>query len=139
MKHTRKQLGDEIELSVRCTDSNGTATAPTAAPVLTVYDSAGTLVLTRSLPPQAKGKTTGRFLLNLFLGSSFAAGSYFANYDYAISGTDYALEESFDIVAGGNSAGQYIALHFVEQGDQKDWLIGQTESGSLPLNRGLRV
>lgn len=134
----RKLLGSEIRLGVQCRDGNRTPNAPTAAPTYRVYTEAGTNVVNGSLPPTERYTTTGLFEYMLPLNTSFSTGRHYVRYAYAISGTNYVDFDAFEVVAGGNTAGTFTSLFFLDKPDS-DWVVGITDQGTVSLNRGPRI
>ena len=133
-------LGDEIMLGCSCDPGNGVPTAPDSAPTMRIYDSTGTLVVGKTIPPLDKFSSTGLFSYMQPLNSSFATGRYVVRYSYVISGTTYTPEfDVFEIVAGGNAAGQGISMFYLDRPDQNDFILAQTDSGSLTISRGPRI
>lgn len=140
MYRGRKILGDEIYLGVQCVNASGTPTAPDAAPTMHICTSAGVKVLSKQIPPQDKFSATGWFGYMQPLNSSFATGRYFVRYSWAISSTTYTTQpDTFEIVAGGSSYGQYVSMFYLDRPDGNDFFLGQTDQGSVTVNRGPRV
>jgi len=135
----RKVLGDEIPLGVQCTSTSGVPSAPTAAPVMTIYSDAGTKIVQKSLPPSDKYGATGLFGVNQPLNSSFATGRYWVLYTYAVSGNNRNALDSFEVVGGGSTSGQRIAMAWMDRPDGNDWLISQTNQGSIQMDRGIHL
>lgn len=134
----RKILGDEIRLGVQCRNASRTPSAPTAAPQMRIYAEAGTLVLSKAIPPTEKSVVTGLFEYMQPLNSSFSAGRYYARYTWSVSGTDFVDWDCFEIKPGGDASGQYIALAFLDRPDA-DWIVAQHDMGGVVVNRGPRV
>ena len=135
----RHVLGDEVFLSVQCTSTSGVPTAPDAAPVMTIYDDTGARVLQKSIPPVERYTATGLFGYMQQMNSSFATGRHWVLYTYSVSTNQRNNLDTFEVVTGGNVAGQVISLHYVEQRDSQDWIIGQCDSGTLVYNRGPKI
>lgn len=133
-----KVLGDEIELSVLCRVGN-IAVTPDAAPTVDVYTETGTQVISLSIPPRNKYGITGLFTYMLPLTSLFSTGRHVVRKTFISSGQEYlAPLEYFDIKAGGNASGQFIALGFLER-PGGDFLVGQVDAGALVVNRGPKL
>ena len=136
----RKQVGEEIHLSVQTRNPSRTPTASTAAPTFRIYSDAGTNVLNGSLPPTERYAVTGLFEFAQRLTSAFSAGRYFVRYQYAISGTNYCPPiDFFEVLAGGSSSGTVISMAYLDRPDGNDWIVTQTDSGATTINRGPHV
>ena len=138
MYRGRKILGDEIRIGVQCRNGSRTPGAPTAAPTYRVYDETGTLVTSGSLPPTERYAVTGLFEYMLRLISPFTTGRYHVRYAYAISGTNYAALDSFEIQPSGNAGGQILSMLYLDRPDA-DWIVATTDQGTVSLNRGPRL
>lgn len=134
----RKQVGNEIRIGVQTVNGSRTPTAPDAAPTYRVYTEAGTLVTNGSLPPTERYTTTGLFEYMLPVYSLFSTGRHWVRYDWIISGTHYAGIDSFEVLAGGNTAGCFISMMFLDRPDA-DWIVGQTDAGTTSINRAPRL
>ena len=134
----RYALGDFVCVPVNTTNAAGTRTAPTACPAFRAYNGSGTTAVTGSVPIGDKFRSTGNFLLELFLDARFAAGTWNLSINWAVSGTDFGLEFQFTIDSGGDTRGTPISLYSYEQRDQNT-LIWQTDGGMLVRGRGPRV
>ena len=134
-----KVLGDEIFLGVQCVNASGTPTAPDAAPTMHIATAAGVKVLSKSIPPQDKFNATGWFGYMQPLNSSFSTGRHFVRYSWAISSTQFVLVDHFEILAGGSTDGQYVSLFYLDRPDGQDYVLGQTDQGTMTVNRGPHV
>ncbi len=135
----RYRLGQEIRIGVQCRNGSRTPLGPDAAPAYRIYSEAGgSAVVTGSLPPTERYTTVGLHEYMQRLTASFAAGRYYARYTYAISGTQYVDFDAFEVTVGGNTAGMFNSLMFLDRPDS-DWLIGTLDSGSVSINRGPHV
>lgn len=102
-----------------------------------LYTAAGTLVLTKSLPPVERYIATGLFEVMQPLNSSFAVGRYYARYTWTVSATDFVGVDCFEIVAGGDADGQYTSAFFLmAQSGDADWILANTDQGTQNLGRG---
>jgi len=130
----RFQLGDHYPLLVQCMNANHTPAAPTSAPLVDIYDTADNKVVTaRTIPPKDEN-VTGLFGQDLMLDSNFSAGFWCARYEYVVSAVTYVKLDMFEIVAGGDDAGAYTALHYYDKPHAK-FLMGAREDGTLEANR----
>lgn len=133
-------LGDEVPLGVQCVNGSGVPSAPTSAPTMQIYTSAGTAVLSKQIPPQDQYSATGWFGYKQALNSSFATGRYYVRYEYDVGGTTYAGEvDAFEIVDGGSTDGQILSMFFLDRPDGNDYMLVQTDQGTLGVNRGPKV
>ncbi len=134
MDRGRLALGHEILLGVQCTDANGSPVAPDAAPVMKIFSQTGTLYINRPIPAQDKARLTGLFAYRQFLDVTFAVGLYTVLYTWTAGGFTTSAIDTFEILSGGNSGGEFISLHFHE-GTQDNYVIGQTNAGNIPRYR----
>lgn len=136
-------LGDELEITLQCvTPSTKVATVPDAAPTIKVYTEAGTLVVSKTLPPIDKQNVTGLFGIMLPLNSSFSTGRHVVRKEFVVSATTYVDEELdfFEIKAGGHSGGQIVSMAFIDRPEQNsDWIVSQTDMGQIGLLRGPQI
>lgn len=134
----RKQLGDWLVLDV-LTTSLITPTAPTAAPVVTIYNSAGTSVgTTWKMPPMQLGRRTGLFLIRILLNSSFSAGHYTGVITCTTGGNSFMATFNFTVAANGNAKGAYQQLYHFDC-PNFEYIVGQTEDGTLEWRKNPRV
>lgn len=135
----RKPLGTEIRIGVQSRNGSRVPVAPDAAPTFRVYSEAGgSAVVTGSLPPTERYQTTGLFEHMLPLNSSFSAGRYYVIYKWAISSTNYADMDAFEVLAGGDANGMFNSLFFLDK-PAGDWILGITDMGTVSLHRGPHV
>lgn len=134
----RYQLGQEVVLSVLCTDASGTPTAPTSAPHLDVFRGATKVLSGALLPSLDVGATTGLFQRSLFLGAIFSAGRHTVVYRYLVGSYLGQHTEEFEIVAGGNANGHVIAAHWYER-PHAGFVVQQLDSGKLIKGRNPTV
>lgn len=123
------QLGDVITLLLWSRTLAKVPTAPDAAPSVEVWSGAA-LIQTLSLPafPGSDGKM---FLYNLFLGDTdYAVGKYYLHYEWVIGGTILTKMDVMEIVAGGDSDGTGISMHFTRQ-TAADYVLLQGRAGRV--------
>ncbi len=143
----RFQVGDEIALSVLCTDSSSVPTDPDACPQLDIYGPSGKVtgwipgglagggVNIPILDPDA---TTGLFQAKVFLGSMFSAGAYTTTARWT-SGSFHGLQEdSFEVLPGGSDRGNVIAMDWYPR-PHADFLVHQLDSGRIRAGRNPRL
>lgn len=134
-------LGEWIPIPLVCRDASGNESNPTAAPTLNIYKANDTPVTGYddvTVPPFAQGERTGYFNKNVFLNSNFSAGRYIALLQYAVSGSNKAELHFFEVVAGGNAKGAYVALFYYPR-PHANYIVGQLDDGTLEMRRGPRL
>jgi hypothetical protein len=130
----RFKLGDTV--LVTCLADNVTVvnTAP-AAPVLSVYSSAGTKVFSSPMPPLDPYGATGMFTCSVRLSSDFSEGHYAVAMSYHTSGSSPRLKTAiFQIVGSGAAGGNVISGHFYRR-PHADHLILRTDASTRVLAR----
>ncbi len=133
----RKQLGTTLDLYLQCTDADGVKAMPTYVPWLKVW-LASTLILSAEMPLVDKSAQVGLFRYPLFLGDAYSVGYGTVAMHYRVS-TKYGIEaRSFEIVPGGDAAGQVLGMCFYPR-PQADFVVYQTESGEIRKGRNPRV
>ena len=134
----RYALGEWLSVHVLCRDTNDDPVAPTAAPTYTIYtnadDSSPTGYDTVTFEPYNQDALTGWFHTVVHLGSGLSTGQHRLLVEWAENGNAHNLLHRFEIVAGGNTSGAYTQLH-AQRYPHAEFVIGQTDSGSLELNR----
>lgn len=130
----RFQLGDWLPIQMVTYDETRQPVAPTAAPVMTIYDASGTATLSRSIPPMHVGVKTGLFKFEQPLNSDFSAQQYFAHVSWTEGTHDGAELFAFRVVAGGNNKGAYDSLYFYSR-PHADFIVGKTDMGTLETRR----
>lgn len=127
----RYQLGQNVPLRLLCTNGAGTPSVPTNAPRFAVWAN-GTKVSSGRLPVLDRYGQTGLFGDSLFLGSSWATGTYQVVYSYAV-GTQAMIEvDTFEIVAGGDVRGAVLALYFYVR-PHANFVMQQRETARSPV------
>lgn len=134
----RYYLGQFVPIPLSCVVA-GVAVAPTAAPTLSIYDSANTETLAdRTMFPIDKENVTGQFLYLARLSSSFSAGQYSVRLRFASSGTGYPVVHTFQVVSGGHSSGAYVGMHHFQRPDLAH-ILGVTDGGTLEFRKNPKV
>ena len=131
------QLGDLVQIPVWCRNSSGTPAEPDAAPIAFVY-SGDDQVDVRKLPILDRENVTGFFQFRLSLDAAYDTGYYQVIVRYVISSTEYAATWQFQILAGGNSQGNGIAMYHFRQ-PAAEYLLLQTNHGTVKLLRNPSV
>ena len=131
-------LGEEVPIRVQCRNGSGVPANPTAAPQAKIYDAAGTLKETKSLYPIDKYGETGWFETKVFLGAGYATGQHWARVTYTATVAKCVLR-TWMVLASGDTGGQYISLFHLDRPDGRDFVLGQTDAGSVTVNRGPKV
>ena len=135
----RYQQGEELPLVVQCDTAGAAASWPLVAPVVSVFNPAGTLVLTRVLAADLQGVTVGLFRLPQFLGADFStAGTYRLAVRYKDAGSNpRTLCGTFRLMAGGHADGAVVSLRPVRR-PNANYLVYQTDGGRLARGRNPR-
>jgi len=134
----RKQLGEEIDISVVTTDSSGTPSTPTSAPTLRIYNSSFTKVETILMPPSDYPQVIGKFAHTVLLGWSYAVGRYSWRASYTAGGSSGVQSGYFEIVEGGNADGSIIAIAAMQNPDGTV-LVQHTDNDTFLLSRNPRA
>jgi hypothetical protein len=127
----RLQLGDLVPLYVSTVDSGGYPTTPDAAPTATVKDANSNVIVTLKMPMLGN---TSTFSVPLFLGQSFALGTFSVSYSYTIAGITGSASASFEVVAGGDPGGRVIAMTCYDR-PESQYVVVQLQSGYLMQGR----
>lgn len=132
-------LGEWVSIPVVCRNASRAESNPTAAPVLSIYKADDTPIVDDvTMAPFAQGERTGYFNRDVQLGASFSTGRYFALIQYAVSGSNKAELHFFEVRAGGNAKGAYVALHYYPR-PQAKFIVGQLDDGTLEMRRGPKL
>lgn len=133
----RQQLGSVLDIYLQCVDSADTPSIPTNPPQLKVR-SGTTLVMHAEMPVIEKNVRTGRFCYPLRLGGQFAAGQYNFTCFYKVSTFHGFLNGTFEIIAGGNAAGQALNMYFFDR-PHADFVVYGSEFGAIFRGRNPTV
>jgi len=92
-------VGDTLGMYILCRNGSLVPTGPDAAPAYYIYDSSGNLVTNSTLSASDHNSKTGfrRGSVVVSSANGFAVGRYTILYTYAISSTNYAIEQFFQI------------------------------------------
>lgn len=139
MYRGRFQLGQEVPLGVLCRNASDTPTNPDAAPLVDIYNDAGSKVISgHRLPLVDRGGQAGYFARRFFLDGRFAVGRYSVVYRYVISSYIGREEDCFEVMAGGSKRGSIIGLYWFDR-PQAKFLVQHLDSGQVRQSRNPRV
>lgn len=138
MYRGRFQQGQEVPLSLLVLNSSGTPAAPDAAPTIRVYNQSGTAVYTDSVPVLDRFGQTGLFGFNLFLDERFPTGIYAAVYQWAVSSSNRADYDRFEVLAGGSRQGSIVSMEYYHR-PQADFVVQSTFAGTVLKGRNPSV
>jgi hypothetical protein len=139
MEGQRVHLGEEVALFVLTKTSAGAPVAPDAAPTFSIYNSAGTAIISdRKMPPVEKGATTGAFGCGQFLGDQFAEGKYVVLYKWVSGAFNGKQDEEFEIMPGGDGGGNCVAMAILRK-PHTTYVVRQLTSGKIAAGRNPRV
>jgi hypothetical protein len=147
MYRGRYQIGDEIPLSVLCTDHTGKPTDPDACPQLEIYGPTGKVAGGwpgalngggQRMPILDPNATTGFFQSLVFLGSMFSVGQYTATSRWTVGSFNGLQCDTFEIVPGGSDKGNVVALDWYPR-PQASFLFHQLDSGRIRPGRNPRL
>ena len=137
----RKQLGDWIPLQVVCLNASKFPADPDAAPTLTAYDSAFSVVTGFDdvrLSPRHREAAPGHFSLQLQVDSNFSAGHYTVLYEWTIGAHTGKQVDHFEVVAGGNEKGAYTAVYDFRT-PHAQYVVGETDNEKIEWRRNPRT
>lgn len=137
----RFQLGTEIPLSVLTVNGSNVPSAPTVCPRIEVWSTTAKVVSDKLIPVMDRYGTevdATLFAYNLFLGGGFAAGLYTVYYRYLLGTYEALVEDTFEIVAGGDKDGAVISMYYFDR-PQAKYVVMQLDSGKLVKGRNPRV
>lgn len=129
----RSMLGKFVPFGVNCValGSGAQPATPDAAPIVTVFNIAGAVVVpARPMPAWSPGNAPVLFGFGEFLGSAYSVGYYCARITYAVSGVHAVKLLPFSVMEGGDPSGPYTALYWYDR-PESQFLVGNTESGNL--------
>lgn len=137
----RFQQGQEIPLTVQCTDAADSPDIPSAQPEVKIWRDGATptVIEVRKLGAYNQGVIDGLFRLPLFLGWQYsAAGRYLVVFKWIDSNSvAHTRCAAFTLNAGGDAVGSTIGLHYVER-PNASYLIRQTDAGVLIRSKNPR-
>lgn len=134
----RVQLGEEVVLGCQCRDYSLTPTLPNLPPLMEIWSSGGTRIISKAIPILDRYVQTGLFHYRQFLGGQFSTGHYNVLYYYTVGSTDRVDQDDFDIIPGGDGDGQVISMYWLEK-PHANFIVYQTDAGKLFYGRNPRV
>lgn len=126
----RYQLGQDVNLFVNCTDSNGYLLSPDEVPSVSIYDESGSPVANGKMPVLDPGATTGFFTAKLFLNQEFAPGLHTAVIRWVDGSYTGVSTVRFEIVEGGSGTGQIQSMINYER-VPSSYIVNQRQSGYI--------
>ena len=133
----RQQIGTWMHVLLQCVNSDGEAAMPDAVPVIKVW-SGSALILDAEMPVFDKSIQVGLFRYPIFFGELYSTGSHVMKLFYVTGGVGVSEERRFDLIAGGNDAGQVLGMIFFHRPDSNS-ILYQTEDGRIRRGRNPRV
>jgi hypothetical protein len=122
----RLRRGDRVLLFCKTTD------VPDFAPVAVVMNAAGDVVLAREIASWRRSRT--RFGGVQRIDQRFDLGTYTVSYQYTVDGVPYRAEDGLEVVAGGDSGGEVLALYALERPKSR-LVLAQLGCGRLTRGR----
>lgn len=133
------QLGDHVALGCATFNESGAQESPVECPSMRIYDSGGTAVVSKKIPPSQDRTVRGLFHYAQFLGPEFSEGRHYVVYEWMTSGGYFGQEtDCFMILPGGSAVGNVISLFFFDRPEAK-FVVGQTDAGVILLKRNPRI
>jgi hypothetical protein len=109
-----------------------TAGVPDHAPIAVILGPDSRSVLSAEM--YAAGASARAFRADVFLDSLFALGVHRVAYSYTVGGVPQEATDAFEIVSGGDSGGDVIALYGLER-PERPCVVAQLGCGRLVLGR----
>ena len=130
----RFRQGDTIVLPLNATDSAPNGVVLTRPPNVKVFDASGNLLLSGMVPAFDTLRSVALFEYRLQLGTAFPAGRYLAAFSYTASGSQFLKSVAFDVLPGGDPAGQIVSMYFLQR-PHADILVQKTDAGKRYFKR----
>lgn len=131
------RMGDVLDLALPCVTAAFVAANPSASPLFSIYNGAGTKVASGVMPRKDQ-RTTGWFQWAYPLTLSLTAGVYTAVLSYVVSSQTRYKIGRFRVAAGGDADGNIIGA--VEHGrPEVSHLVYETQSGKIVEGRNPQV
>lgn len=135
----RFQVGKEITYRFLTRNGNGSPVAPDDAPLAFVYDGSGNTISAASkVPSEDYPLKTGLFEGRIFLDERFSTGKYSIRISWVISGTEYSTTMFFEIIPGGDGAGQITSMYY-HQRPNASFVVNGRDSGRIYKGKNARV
>lgn len=134
----RYQIGTHVPLHVLTVNGSNVPSFPTDAPRIEVWSATAKVVSNKAVPVVDRFGQTGLFGHRLFLDGRFSAGRYTVYYRYLVGTYQGVVEDTFEVVAGGDGDGAVIALNYYER-PHAVFCVFQLDSGRLVKGRNPRV
>lgn len=134
MYHGRVQLGQDINLFVICTNSDGYVIRPDEVPDVAVYSSTGHPVANGKMPVLNPEATDGLFTAKLYLSETFTPGKYQVVYRWKQSSYQGQSIGFFEILPGATGTGQILAMSNYQR-DPSNFIVQHRQSGYLYRGR----
>lgn len=135
----RVQLGDELPIRFQVLDGTGAPAEPeSAAPTVSVYDAASTLIKVYRVPPLQRTDAPGWFGMSVRLDGNYAAGAYSWLAQWAIDMVAGVASGHFDIVPGGDPQGPIVSQDFLQKRGSTT-LLQEAGDGTIVFGRNPRL
>lgn len=121
---------------LHCLNREGEPTEPILAPMAIVSTASGTggAVASFAMPIADPAKVIGLFQAEIYVSASYPVGPYVLVMEANIDGRPVATHRRFDIVAGGNVAGEVQAMEHWQRPEAAE-LVMQLGGGTLVSGR----
>lgn len=129
----RFQQGDWLPLRIDCRDGGPRSGLPVRPPRALIYR-AGTFVASVELPAQDRYADPGNFGARILLDGDFAAGNYLIQYHQNTNGLHRMDTQSFQLVGGGNTAGEATTLQEWRR-PEANYIVAQRNDGTIVQGR----
>jgi len=130
----RRQLGEDIPLTVRTYDQFGRSVNPEDAPTVHIVDVTGHMIVEMKIPAIDEYNRPGFFAHQLLLDKRFTTGRHIIIYSWEMGDIRGRLVDSFDIVRGGNNWGRNQSIHWLNQ-PHANFIFFQTSDGIVHKGR----
>jgi hypothetical protein len=114
------------------TRDGGTPYAPTAAPLVTIYNSTGTKIALYGMPPVDKGAITGLFVAIIRMNSLYPVGKYRLAVNFTANSVPKLVVGHFEVVDGGHADGAVNSMYFYPR-PHSNFLVEKLDSNQRLL------
>lgn len=132
----RFQSGQSVTIAVSTLGSTSLPVMPDAAPVATIKDSVGDVILLRKLALERFGSNV--FSLDVFLGVRYPLGTYTVEYQWVVGGFTGTGSDTFDVIHGGDVGGRIISMYAYDRPEAR-YVVAQLTSGNFVQGRNPRL